>query len=773
MQQSPVFSKTIFRSFSCLLLLFFMLGPRTVYSQKVGVVLSGGGAGGLSHIGVLKALEDQGIPIDYITGTSIGAMIGGLYASGYSPDQIEAIFKSKKFQGFTQGNIEKKYQYYFKKSEDNASWFAYKVAFDSVLLTNIPTNLINSIPIDFATMELFAGASAKANYNFDSLFVPFRCVASDIEDKRSVVFRNGNLSIAVRASMTYPFYLRPISIDGKLMFDGGLYNNFTSNIMQQDFNPDYIIGSTVTGNSPNPNDDNLYLQLRNMLMTKTDFDPSWESGILIKPWGDVGIFAFEEADQLVDSGYVAASRKIEEIKKHITSTRTKEQVAAKRKKFVENEKPLVFEEIEIEGLKKSQAVYVKRLFEKRQGELTLEKLKPRYFRLAEDNKIKSIYPVAILNPVTGKYKLNVKVKKEKDFVLQLGGNFSNRPISEGFIGLQYNYLGKIALTAYGNGYFGKLNTSGFGKLRIDFPSKIPFYIEPTITYSRWDYYRSSILFYDFLKPAYLTQRDKFGDLNIGFPFGNRAKMVLNGGIAELTNVFYQTDLFTNKDTADRSDFDFSFAKIEYELNTLNRKLYASEGFYMNFSAKYINGQERYQPGSTSLDTIKKYNPVDHQWYMLKGKIDYYLKTSRLLKIGVLGEGVLSTQGFFRNYTSSILTAPAFMPTPESKTLFLEKFRAHKYLAGGLKFIVNPVKNLDIRLEGYVFQPVQSILKDKDLKAKYSAEFLDRYITGMAAVVYHTPLGPISVSANYYYGEKVPFSFLFHFGYTIFNKKSID
>ena len=161
----------------------------------------------------------------------------------------------------------------------------------------------------------------------------------------------------------------------------------------------------------------------------------------------MGIFEFEEAERLIDSGYSAALRQAIEIKKHITSYRTKAETNERRKQFCESQQPLIFEEIEIEGLKKNQSIYVKRLFEKKQKELTLEKLKPRYFRLAEDNKIKSIFPTAILNPVTGKYKLNVRVRKEKDFVLQLGGNFSNRPISEGFIGLQYNYLGKIALTA--------------------------------------------------------------------------------------------------------------------------------------------------------------------------------------------------------------------------------------------------------------------------------------------------------------------------------------
>ena len=73
--------------------------------------------------------------------------------------------------------------------------------------------------------------NSVAKNDFDSLFVPFRCVASDIEDKKSVVFKNGDLSIAIRSSMTYPFYLRPISVDGKLLFDGGLYNNFPSNII--------------------------------------------------------------------------------------------------------------------------------------------------------------------------------------------------------------------------------------------------------------------------------------------------------------------------------------------------------------------------------------------------------------------------------------------------------------------------------------------------------------------------------------------------------------
>ncbi|MDP2387364.1 MAG: patatin-like phospholipase family protein [Bacteroidota bacterium] len=754
-----------------LLVLFTLSFSFQLKAQKVGVVLSGGGGGGIAHIGVLKALEENEIPIDYITGTSIGALIGGFYAAGYSPEEIEQFVKSDRFQGFTKGEVEGKYRYYFRRSEENASWFSYKFSFDSLLVTNIPTNLINSVPIDQYMMEMFSPVSARANYNFDSLFVPFRCVASDIEDKKSVVFEKGNLSVAIRASMTYPFYLRPILVDGKLLFDGGLYNNFPSNIMTEEFNPDFLIGSIVTGNSPNPNDDNIYLQLRNMLMTKTDFNPDCENGVVLKPWSAVGIFAFDQSQRLIDSGYACTISNMQLIKERITSRITREKLREKRKQFKQEFKPIVFESVEIEGLKPKQAMYIQRSLVSKNKDIPLNVMRKRYFRLAEDDKIKSIFPITTFDSITGKYKLKVIIKKEKDLAMELGGNFSNRPISEGFIGLQYKYLGRQALTLYGNAYFGKLNTSGHGRIKVDFPGKTPFFIESTATYSRWDYFKSSTLFYDLLKPAFLIQEDRFADMNLGLPFGNRAKIRAGGGIANLASIYYQTDNYTSKDTSDRTDFNFGFGKIEYELNTLNRKLYASEGLFMNFRTQYFNGFEFYKPGTTSKDSIT--SNVPHSWFLASGKIDYYLKTSRHFKIGILGEGVLSSQNFFKNYTSSILSAPAFTPTPESRTLFLEKFRAQKYLAGGIKFIVSPFKKFDVRIEGYIFQPVQSIVKDEFNEAQYSTEFLYRYFTGMAALVYHTPVGPLSVSVNYYHGEKVPFSFLFHFGYTIFNKRSID
>ena len=104
------------------ILIFVYIIPLTGIAQKVGLVLSGGGAKGLVHIGVIKALEENNVPIDYITGTSMGAIIGGLYASGYSPKQMEELFKSEDFKHWSTGIIPPKYIYYFKQLDENPSF---------------------------------------------------------------------------------------------------------------------------------------------------------------------------------------------------------------------------------------------------------------------------------------------------------------------------------------------------------------------------------------------------------------------------------------------------------------------------------------------------------------------------------------------------------------------------------------------------------------------------------------------------------------------------
>ena len=756
-----------------LILLFCLAGE--LYSQKTGLVLSGGGASGMCHIGVLKALEENNIPIDYITGTSIGGLIGAYYAVGYSPAEIEKIVLSSFFGSIQKGELPSKYEYMIKKREEYAGWITLKYDFRNNYIKNLPTNVINSMPIDYYLMETFTGVANKVSNNFDSLFVPFRCVAADIESKKSVVFKNGDLPSAVRASMSYPFYLRPISIDGKLLFDGGLYNNFPSDVMLMDFNPDYIIGSNVAEKNIKPDEDNLYLQLRSLLMSQTNFSPVCENGVIIEPWSDVNLFNFDNIQRLIDSGYVATLRIIPQIKKQMAARSSSEELAKKRIRYKHYQKldEIKFVDVEIVGFNKKQTAFIKKSLFFKSKPFTLQQLKGRYFRLAGEDKLKNIFPVTSIDSLTGNYKLTLIGKKEKPFYIEPGAIISNRPISEAFLGLQYNYLGKIGFSAYSNGYLGKLNTSTFSRLRFDFPGRIPFFIQPSFTYTRWDYYNSSALFYNFEKPAYLIQEDKFGEIKIGVPVGNISQFDISSGLAQWKNKYYKSDAFSKTDTADVTFFDYWYIQANYRINTLNRRMYATEGTLLNARARFLKGEESFYPGNTSIDTASFKNKALPAWLQLKLTFDSYIRTFKRFKLGVFLEGVYSTQGFFNNYQSTILSAPVFNPTPESQTFFIDTYRAHNYFAGGVKTITSPAKNIDIRLEAYIFQPYLSIIQTSDGKAKYTSPFLYRYLSATATLVYNSPIGPVSLGLNYYDKNEYPISPFFHIGYIIYNRKSIE
>lgn len=753
----------------CLLLYF------SAPAQKVGLVLSGGGASGMCHIGVIKALEDHQVPIDYITGTSIGALVGAYYAAGYSPVEIERIVDTYFFRSISKGNLPVKFEYMLKKRDDYAAWMTLKYDFTGNYLKNLPTNVVNSVPIDYYLMETFSGVSNRRGGNFDSLMVPFRCVASDIQAREPVVFRKGDLPSAIRASVSYPFYLRPVSINGRLMFDGGLYNNFPSDIMLNDFFPDFIIGSNVAEKNQTPDEDDLYLQLRSLLMSPTNYSPVCENGVIIEPWSDVTLFNFENAKRLIDSGYAATLRVIPQLLQQIGKRADIATLAAKRSYFraLQASDSTRFTSLEITGVNTQQAEFIRKsLFYSKQG-ISLSELSKPYFRLASDDKLRNLYPVSRKDSSSNNYKLLLQAKKEKPFYLEPGALISNRPILGAFIGVQYNHLGKIGYSLYANGYLGKLHSSTLGKMRFDIPGRIPLFIEPSFTYSRWDYFGSSVVFYDFQKPAYLIQEDQFGEIKAGLPIGNISQFNVAGGLTQWKNMYYQTDNYQKIDTNDVTYFDYWYVQANYKINTHNRKMYASEGTLLNARARYLVGNESYLPGNTGVDTLSFKNKKQLPWLQLKLTFDSYIKTFKHFKLGLFGEGVYSTQQFFSNYKSTILSAPAFNPTPESQTFFIDAYRAHNYFAGGLKFVSSPFKNIDLRLEAYVFQPVLAIKSDAKGKAVYSQPFEYRYFSGLAAIVFHSPLGPISLGVNYYDQNEVAFSPFFHMGYVIFNKKSID
>lgn len=750
------------------ILSIFLFTP-SYYSQKVGVVLSGGGAAGLVHIGVLKALEDNNIPIDYIVGTSMGAIIGGLYASGYSPQDIENILNDNEFIQVSKGNIPNNYYFQFKHPNEYASWVRFRFSLKDKLIKNIPANVINSIPIDFFLLEKTLHSNLKND--FDSLFIPFRCVAADVENKQKIIFRSGNLSDAIRASMSYPFYLRPIILNGKLLYDGGLYDNYPTDVCYSEFYPDIIIGSDVSDKHIPPEDDNIYLQLRNMLMTKKDTSKKCDNEITIKPYSNTTLFDFESAKALVDSGYAATVRQLPEILQHISKYKNKYELALKRQSYLAQKKTTSINTISVKMLDRSPSHYLYKSLVPKSKTIIFDNFKKRYYRLATDERIKFMYPKLHLND-SNKVNIEIIAKQEKPFYFDIGGIVSNRPVNEIFAALQYNYLGKIGIKLYGNGYLGRLYNGASGKIKIDFPAYNPFFIEANIYYSRWDFYKSSTLFFDFKKPSFLIQKDNYSELNMGLPMGNKGVWSWGGGIANWINNYYQDNNFTNKDTADKTYFNYYYFQSTIDINNQNKRLYANEGAHLFLKLKYIKGNETFIPGNLAPDKNKISNKFHNDWLYVKLFSDNYVKTIKRSKLGYYFEYTFSTQDFFSNYTSTILSAPAFYPTIESSTLFLPDFRAYHYFALGGKSITSISSRLDARLELYWFQPIQTII-NKNYKAEFANPLVYQNIAGSGTLVFHSPLGPIAFSINYYKNAENNFTFFFHFGYLIFNRKSLE
>ena len=749
-----------------------MICSQHLFGQKVGVVLSGGGANGVSHIGVLKALEEHNIPIDYITGTSIGALIGGFYAAGYSPEEIEQIFLSNEFRKWAEGELNDKYVYYLREKEVDPSLIILKVSTDTVWETSLPTNLISPVAIDYGLMRYFAPPTAIANSNFDSLFIPFRCVAADIISKRSFVFDKGQLATAIRASMAYPFYLSPVPYEDKLLFDGGLYNNFPSDIMYESFMPDYIIGSNVSSNFSTPNEDNIVSQIKTIISYDTEYSVDCDNSIIIEPETDeFSLFNFSQNAQLIQIGYDATIKQISKISKDIVERTSKDTLLRKRGVYKKKLPRLIFEEIKISGLTNAQNKYIENSLKRKKDTVSVDKLQSEYIKISSDDKIKSIYPEADYNKSSNFFSLNLKAKKEKDLFISFGGVFSSRPINEGFVSLQYNFLSKVAVSLLANSYFGKLHNSASLGFRMDFPFTVPFYWKNTYTIDGWDYFKSKTTFFEDTKPAFLVTNDKYFKSEIGLPIAYKGKITLEGTVGELVNNYYQTKQFLSIDTTDKTRFNNFSTAISFKRNSLDKKQYATEGSYFSMGGRFIQGKEHTMPGSTSI--IENEFDTILSWFQFKTTYDQYLNIHRKFRLGIFGEGVYSNQPFFNNYTASVLSAPAFHPIAESKTLFQENFRANSYFAAGFKSIYLPFKKFQVRLEGYVFQPFKEILQDENRKAYYGKELASRDFVASLSTVYYTPLGPIALNLNYYERYDEHWSFLFHFGYLIFNKKSLE
>jgi NTE family protein len=752
------------------LLLLGLLATHGVQGQRVGLVLSGGGAAGLTHIGVMQALEENGIPIDYITGSSMGALLGAMYASGLTPWEMDSLFRTDLYITMAEGGVETRFQYRFKEDAPDASLISLRFDLDTALQTSLPTNLRSPVLMDFEQMRTFAPAAALAGQDMDKLFVPYRCVASDITNQRAVVFSSGDLVQAVRASMSYPFYFKPIRVDGNLMMDGGLYNNFPSDVMYADFMPDFIIGSNVAFNAPPPSEDDLLSQVRSMMQGRTDYSIICEEGVIIEPETATSLFDFTNAGSTIEDGYRAAMERMPEILAQVRRRVEPEELAERRGNYRAQLPKLEFGDIHISGLNRSRSRFVENSLWRGEAPIALDELKPQYFRLFADKNIALLYPRAIYVQERGDFDLDVLVRPEKDLEVRFGGMFSSRPINTGMVGLRYNLFGRSSAYIDASSYFGKFYAAGQMRLRANLSTTAPIYLEPVFTLHRWDHFRSFATFFDEVKPSFVVMRETWGGANVGLGLGNKGLLRFDVKIAETKDQYYQTDNFLGRDTADVTWFRHWTSGLLLERNSLNRKQHPNSGERFGVELRYVNGNEFTDPGSTQ--TITEEFRADRQWILAKASLDKYFLPKGHFRFGFLLEGVASNMPSFQNYTASVIRAPVFHPTPESRTWFIDQFRAPNYLAGGMRTIIALARNkFDLRVEGYVFQPYEPFVRGAEDITETAAAFTRRYFIGSGSVIYQSPVGPVWFNLSYFDGISSPWVWSINFGYILFDQKA--
>jgi len=734
-----------------LFLSFSFILSFTANAQKVGLVLSGGGAPGIAHIGMIKALEENNIPIDYIAGTSIGAIVGGMYAMGITPDEMIGILKSEDFRNWMKGEISTSQRYYFWKNDPKPTLAELKIHSDNsnaFKIRLLPSSYVSSAPMNFAFIPLFAQANALKDGKFDNLLVPFRCVASDVYNKQAVVFREGDLGNAIRASMTFPFMFKPVSTDSTLLFDGGIYDNFPAGVMQKEFRPDYTIGSVVAYNTPKATDDDLLMQLQNMIITRTDYSLPTTNGLLLKfDLAKVDVFDFSKVDELVKIGYDSVMKHLDEIKSKLGRHVSLQELNLRRAAFRAKLPALKFREVTVKGVDSLQQIVIKRNFKTQHVEFGVEELKRAYFNLISDERMEEVFPQTAFNAATGQFELKLKVKNADKWKVQLGGNISSGNCDQAFVGLTYQNYEKLGLKVSIDGQLGKFYNGVSVSSRLDMPSKQPWFLKANVVTHQFSYAAEQF-------PAF-NQSETYGKLAIGFPLTMKGRLELGMGYGILRDN-YNPENSSESKIIDQLQLGSLFLKAES--NTLNNSMYPTSGHNYRVSVQFLNGAYTQPTNRTS------------SWFQYRIFFDQYIPVSRKFTLGTYAELTYSTQGLLPDYAAAITQAPSFQPTLFSRAVFDEAYRANRFGAIGLKPVYQLSDQMQLRNETYWFLPYQSILRAANNSAYYSQPFSTSHWLSETALVYDFKVATASLFANYNSASAGHWHIGFNIGVLLFNPK---
>lgn len=753
-------------------------------AQTVGLVLSGGGAKGIAHVGLIKALEEHDIPIDYITGTSMGSIVGALYAMGYTPDEMMQILTSQEFLDWAFGVIPKENLYYFLLPEKTPEIVTFNIGQvkpdttqnpSKILNRIIPESVISPLAMNFAFMELFDSYTAQCGGNFDNLFVPYRAIAANVNTKSEEVFASGSLGDAVRASMSIPVAFKPITINGHVMYDGGIYDNFPVRPMEEAFHPDIMIGSILASNDTTHiplEEQDIVSQLLTFIMQKNDYTIAPEKGIVVTcPTQDFSMFDFAQASAIYEKGYEEGIAMIDSIKHRITR-RTSAQTRHIQRQVFKSRTPMMLfsDNITIEGVRESEKEYIMRQFYTADSILTIDEVYQGFLRNVSTQKLADLRPQARYNPASGLFDLHLIAKSREGVSIGLGGFISSHNANSIYLGGHYHTLRLNSLDFDAGLYLGQSYQAGMISSRMDIGRSHPMYLRLLLVSQVQHFNESLKPFFAFNTPSYISDNENYAKLSLGFPIANRAKLEFSAGYGYMVDRYYQTDIseYINE-KRDISTYSMGMASIHIETNWLDNISYPTSGGFFQATASYVFGNENYKPVNATVEQPQ----IAHNYFQIKASAHYYLPIHSPFALGLRGEFVYNNNRPCHNYTATMIQAPAFQPTPSSLNIFNTSLRANKFIAVGILPIWKIINNLQLRTEFYGFAPIQAIYKDKNQKAYYGEPFESIHFFGEAAIVYSLPWAALSIYGNYCNAPTSQWTFGVTLGVQLFAPKFIQ
>ncbi len=451
---------------------------------KVALVLCGGGAKGAAHVGVLKVLEEANMPIDMIVGTSIGGLVGGIYAMGYSADELDAIISNCDWEYLLSDNTDRRDASFAKKVKE--SRFLVKVPFYSLDVEDDPS--LGKSPISRLPAGLIGGQNVLNMLNglsvgyqesiyFGNLPIPFACIAADLATGKPVVLKEGILPVAMRATMAIPGVFAPVNMDGKVLVDGGILNNFPVDVARE-MGADIVIGVDIRNDSPTPENLKSIPQVMSQmfgLMGNDTYERNVKDvDILIKP--DVagyGTYSFTKkaVDQLMVNGYVAAKEKFEELESLARKLNTldlgENDVEVPKATHVVRD-TFCFKSVSIEGIEKENEHWLRRMSGLRPNQKLSGSDINRGISILMGTGAFSSVNYIVVDQDTEDEALVVKVRKGPANLLALGARYDSEEAAAVLVHIgagEYNLLGpKFAFT-------GRLSYNPYGKIAYSYTSK--------------------------------------------------------------------------------------------------------------------------------------------------------------------------------------------------------------------------------------------------------------------------------------------------------------